>query len=318
MGEGKSSVIVPMMVSALSTGTALTRVVVLKSLSKQMFHLLVGRLGALVNRRVFYLPFSRQTNLEGGALQVLQKLLQQCAEQGGVLLAQPEHVLSLKLMTVDTCISSIERRSLSTRAIELANLQMWLAEHARDILDESDELLSCQYQLIYTSGTQRHLDDAPDRWTTVQQTLSLLSTLLLPISRTHPREVEYLERGPGCFPALRLHQNSDGERNAWSDLKHRVAEHVLNGKLPNINLTFISAQEDRRALMDFMVNRPFSLSGLANVRRLTQGVWKGVLLLRGLLAMDVLRHVLTDKRFRVNYGLDLGRSLLAVPYAAKV
>jgi hypothetical protein len=47
---------------------------------------------------------------------------------------------------------------------------------------------------------------------------------------------------------------------------------------------------------------------------------KGILLLRGLL-MDgegILGYVLKERRWRVDYGLDSSRTLLAVPYRAKV
>ena len=47
---------------------------------------------------------------------------------------------------------------------------------------------------------------------------------------------------------------------------------------------------------------------------------KGILLLRGLL-MDgegILGYVLKERRWRVDYGLDPSRTLLAVPYRAKV
>ena len=49
-------------------------------------------------------------------------------------------------------------------------------------------------------------------------------------------------------------------------------------------------------------------------------LFKGILLLRGLL-MDgegILGYVLKERRWRVDYGLDLSRTLLAVPYRAKV
>lgn len=42
-----------------------------------------------------------------------------------------------------------------------------------------------------------------------------------------------------------------------------------------------------------------------------------ILLLRGLFAAGVLEFVFAKKRWRVNYGLDLSRSKLAVPYHAK-
>ncbi|KAK0446443.1 uncharacterized protein EV420DRAFT_1570635 [Desarmillaria tabescens] len=63
MGEGKSSVIIPMAAAALAQGKALVRVVVLKPLTNQMFQLLVERLSGLLNRRIFYMPFSRQLDI---------------------------------------------------------------------------------------------------------------------------------------------------------------------------------------------------------------------------------------------------------------
>jgi len=46
----------------------------------------------------------------------------------------------------------------------------------------------------------------------------------------------------------------------------------------------------------------------------------GVLLLRGLLldSQGILGYVLKERRWRVDYGLDIRRTLLAVPYRAKV
>ncbi len=46
--------------------------------------------------------------------------------------------------------------------------------------------------------------------------------------------------------------------------------------------------------------------------------WKCLLVLRGLLAHGILEYCLSSRRWRVDYGLDLKRSLLAVPYRAKV
>lgn len=74
MGEGKSSVIAPMVASALADGQRFVRVIVLKSLSNQMFQSLVQRLSGLVNRRVFYMPFSRNRKLEPGQIKLVQGL----------------------------------------------------------------------------------------------------------------------------------------------------------------------------------------------------------------------------------------------------
>ena len=49
----------------------------------------------------------------------------------------------------------------------------------------------------------------------------------------------------------------------------------------------------------------------------TQFTKMSLLLLRGFFAAGVLEFVFAKKRWRVNYGLDLSRSMVAVPYHAK-
>lgn len=58
MGEGKSSVIVPIVAVALANSDQLVRVIVPKALTAQVFRLLVDRLGVLTNRRIYFVPFS--------------------------------------------------------------------------------------------------------------------------------------------------------------------------------------------------------------------------------------------------------------------
>jgi hypothetical protein len=312
MGEGKSSVIVPMTVCALADGVKLVRIIALKSLSVQMFHLLVSRVGSLLDRRVYFFPFSRQVNLGGSNLGSIMSLLRQCAREGGILLAQPEHLLSLKLLTQDQRLSSAEDPSSKDAANQLEEIDEYLRSNSRDVFDESDELLDVRYQLIYTMGEQQHLDNAPSRWTTTQQVLSIVGDRIndLPVSCR-----EYHDRGNGAFPEIRILQTSQ-TADAVDTLKREIAEAVLAGKLQNINLAHISSRADKELMIGFLTKR--EVLDWERVQVLCGGIWKGVLLLRGLLAFDVLSHVLTEKRHRVNYGLDLKRSLLAVPYSAKV
>jgi hypothetical protein len=312
MGEGKSSVIVPMTVCALADGVKLVRIIALKSLSVQMFHLLVSRVGSLLDRRVYFFPFSRQVNLGGSNLGSIMSLLRQCAREGGILLAQPEHLLSLKLLTQDQRLSSAEDPSSKDAANQLEEIDEYLRSNSRDVFDESDELLDVRYQLIYTMGEQQHLDNAPSRWTTTQQVLSVVGDRIgdLPVSCR-----EYHHRGDGAFPEIRILQTSESAE-AVDTLKRKIAKDVLAGKLQNINLAHISSRADKELMIDFLTQR--KVLDWERVQVLCDGIWKGVLLLRGLLAFDVLSHVLIEKRHRVNYGLDLKRSLLAVPYSAKV
>jgi hypothetical protein len=109
MGEGKSSVIIPIAAAALADGKQLVRVIVPKALTVQMFELLVARLGGLANRPIYHLPFSRTPEDDGfGRLQIddIPKLMSQCMAERGILLVQPEHVVSLKLMSVEAQIGA--------------------------------------------------------------------------------------------------------------------------------------------------------------------------------------------------------------------
>jgi hypothetical protein len=320
MGEGKSSVITPMVVADLADGYKLVRLVVLKALSGQMHALLVNRLGGLVNRRVFYLPFHRQLDLRGNNLQLIENLLQECACVGGVLLAQPEHILSMKLMSVDLRLNAIHNPEQLPIAERVMAIQTWVDANCRQLLDESDELLHVQYQLVYTFGDQQPLDDSPDRWVTIMDMLNLVtqSDTLPRLMEDFPGCIQYNQRGHGRFPLLRLLRNPEHEDEVWSALTQDLAHAVLAGRVQNINLTHISSDNDIRLLTQFFTTQDISDQVLLEVERLCQGSWKAALLVRGLLACNVLRHVLADKRHRVNYGLDLKRSLLAVPYSAKV
>ena len=121
MGEGKSSVIIPIAAAALADGKQLVRVIVPKALTAQMFESLVSRLGGLANRPIYHLPFSRTPEYDDYnkviSLQIggLRKLMRLCMAERGILLVQPEHVLSLKLKSVEeqTCKAQLMTNPLT-------------------------------------------------------------------------------------------------------------------------------------------------------------------------------------------------------------
>jgi hypothetical protein len=317
MGEGKSSVIIPMVVTAVANGQRFARVIVLKALSAQMFHLLVARLGGLVNRRVYYMPFSRQVDLSSSQnVDVIHSLLRRCVHEGGVMLAQPEHVLSFKLMSIDRRLhgkSSKDSHSLS----KLEALQSLMVSLSRDILDEADAVLDIKYQLVYTSGTQRSLDDSPDRWVIIQQLLSLTASSMADLKNTFPNDIDYRPIALERFPIIRILQTPALDR-VMEAITNRIGQMILDGSVSNINLSFISEDRDRLLLLRFLTCRLVDVKEVEKARALCGTAWKGCLLIRGMLAFGVLEHVLKDKRYRVNYGLCTKRSQLAVPYSAKV
>ncbi|CAE6459581.1 unnamed protein product [Rhizoctonia solani] len=314
MGEGKSSVIVPIVASSLANSSRLVRVVVLKPLWRQMFELLVNRLSGLSNRRVYYLPFGRHINIDSANAIKLRNLYEECMREGGILLAQPEHILSFKLMGIDRLISSNEPGDIVV-AKSLRNMQSWLNTHSRDILDESDEILHVRYQLVYTAGQQQPLDDHPDRWTTTQQFLRLTATHVKILQQEYPDSVSYKKKDGGQFPSLRIMPDCSTE--VEKKLISAIAADVQNGRLPNLNCDSIHPSS-RNVLLDFLVNDHLPYHQYELLRNnCDSAIWKGLLLIRGLLASGILVFTLKRKHYRVDYGLDLSRTLLAVPYRAK-
>ncbi|KAG8690421.1 hypothetical protein FRC11_011666 [Ceratobasidium sp. 423] len=314
MGEGKSSVIVPIIASCLADSSRLVRVVVLKPLWRQMFELLVNRLSSLSNRRIYYLPFGRHIQIDSVGARKLRYLYEECMREGGILLAQPEHILSFKLMGIDRLISSGTSIEAAV-ANDLRNMQGWLKDHTRDILDESDEVLHVRYQLVYTVGEQQPLDDHPDRWTTTQHILHLAATHIKTLQKDYPDSVLYTHKACGQFPTLRILPDCQVELE--KKLISAIANRVLDGQIPSLNCDRLPPPI-KTALHEFFTNNelPYPTYDFLQ-RNCDPTIWKGLLLVRGLLASGILIFALKRKHYRVDYGLDLNRSFLAVPYRAK-
>ncbi|KAG1893015.1 uncharacterized protein F5891DRAFT_1209340, partial [Suillus fuscotomentosus] len=315
MGEGKSSVIVPICCAALADRSNLVRVVVLKPLVVQMFQLLVERIGGLTNRRIFYLPFSRSLHITSNHASTIQSLFEECKAIGGILVTQPDHILSFKLMTVEQQLpapTNAVEQSSAELAVPLLNTQRWLDKHTRDILDESDELLHVRFQLVYTMGDQQHLEGYPDRWTTTQQVMTLVAKHARPLHQEFPLGVEFQPGVTGTFPLKVL------DARAAEKLIMLVCDDILDSNLPNFAFGHVP-RHMKDSIREYLTLSTIGPQLLHNVRNYCAGssLWNGLLLIRGLLAHGILIYTLKDRRWRVDYGLDPQRTMLAVPYRAK-
>ena len=315
MGEGKSSVIVPFVAATLADGSNLARIVTLKPLSNQMFQLLFGRLSGLADRRIFYVPFSRNLRMTASVVQHITTLYRQCVDEGGVLVVQPEHLLSLKLMSIDTLIASQDDHEKLPTARPLEDLQRWLDKVSRDVLDESDEILHVRYQLVYTAGEQMPVEDHPNRWSTTQQVFGLLRKHAEKLHDCFPRLFE-LDQAQTGFPTMRILGPG-----VSAEISSLIAEDVLGGSLSTLSFAVLSPQI-REATRRFITKKDVSVKDRKLIYSRCAGttLWSGILLLRGLLVEGegILSYVLKERRWRVDYGLHPIRTLLAVPYRAKV
>ena len=306
MGQGKSSVIVPAIAAVLADGVNLARVIVLKPLAKQMWHILIRKLGGLLDRRILYLPTSRSMMLDIHKAEKFRAVYEECQQSGSILLLQPEHLLSFELMGLEQCLSN---NSDVSRV--LTDTQSWLDGCSRDILDESDEILSVRFELIYTIGLQRAIEFSPDRWRLIQDVLDLICIKAPIVHELHPLGLELKNVRNGAFPRIRILKPVGGDT-----LLQLVARQICKDGLRGLNVWHLS-DEDKMSLCAFLVG-PQSKRDIARILGLDNSyvLRSSLLLLRGLFK-GILMFAFSQKRWRVNYGLDTSRSMLAVPFHAK-
>ncbi|KAI3390839.1 hypothetical protein diail_8557 [Diaporthe ilicicola] len=313
MGEGKSSVIVPMIAAALADGSRLVRVIVTKPQFKQMHQILVLKLAGMLGRRIYHLPISRNIRLDGSEVSKIWRIILECQKYGGVLLVQPEHLLSFQLMGLEQQISMS-----NGIGHKLLRIQTWLDNNSRDIIDESDENFSVKFELVYTIGQQRPIEHSPKRWTIIQQVLGLVKEISHEISKQSPKSVELSGHGETSrFPRIRILDAFGSE-----ELLKRLAERICSEGLDGFP---ISRQPEgrRRAVQRYISKSLLSEAEINAVEK--SAFWRDsvintLLMLRGLVAQGIIAFSLGQKRWRVNYGIDYNRdprTRLAVPFRAK-
>lgn len=312
MGEGKSSVIAPIVTLALADKCRLVRVVVGKPQSRQMFQMLLSKLGGLVNRRIFHLPFSRALKLDKNHTKAILEECRLCMETRGIMLVQPEHILSFKLMGLESVIAGNDAIGRS-----LLGTQHFFDAHSRDIVDESDENFSVKFELIYTMGNQTPIDFSPERWIVIQNVLELVREHVSAVKQDLPLSMELSERHRGAFPRVRLLK-----ADATKMLLHHVADVILTRGLPGFpipRLPLVYREAVKRYIMQPQLSRA-EAQQVEDSAFWTESIKTYALLLRGLFAKGILEFSFGQKRWRVNYGLDKTRrppTKLAVPYRAK-
>ena len=309
MGQGKSSVIIPMIAAILADRKRLFRVIVPKPLLLQMAQLLQIRLGGLLGRTIKHVPFSRRSSTSRDNIRAYVAIHQECLNAKGVILALPEHLLSFKLSGLQQLSSErLEDAAVMMRA------QSWLVSKFRDVLDECDYSLAVKTQLVYPSGTQRTVDGHPHRWKVVESVLSLVKRAAEQLQLENPRSIEITGRGSsGRFPAIHFLQDAVKET-----LIQCITTSVCKGEgelLPINDCT----NHELQAINDLLHKQRFTKEELPVVVDLfkdRQPARQGVLLLRGLLVHRILLMAL-GRRWNVQYGLHPKRDPVAVPYHAK-
>ncbi|CAF1612201.1 unnamed protein product, partial [Rotaria sordida] len=265
MGEGKTSVILPMLAASLaSSDSSLVRIVVLKSLFPTNYQSLRCKLGGLLNRRIFSFLCRRDMNFNEKQINHIFNRLKQGLHNCDVILTSPEDILSFDLLTIDKC-----RRNEFDVGRSMLTVQRWLKLFARDVLDESDEILHVKYQLVYTVGSQQNVDGGAERWNIIQTVLYLVKKHALSISKCVSEEVCY--KSPprkSAFPEFRLQSHQP-----FLLLCEIVANDWLNQKSYR--------HEDKKIILSFILATNSSIEQLDN--KFSQHDIQQFLIIRGLL-----------------------------------
>ncbi|KAJ0272112.1 hypothetical protein COL940_010631 [Colletotrichum noveboracense] len=312
MGEGKSSVILPIVAAALADGSRIVRIFVSKPQSKQTQQMLESQLGGLVNRRLYHLPFSRATRVGPAEAEALALICIECMTSGGILLVQPEHTLSFQLMGVETAING--KMDVSRPLIRLKD---FMDRKARDIVDESDENFSVKFELVYTVGTQQSIEHSPDRWICIHHVLGIVRGAIAEVEKSYPDSVDLSPGRPGCFPRLRILRD-----DAKDKLANLVSRQLSQEGSPGLPMA-TQPRKVQSAVLEYITKSSLSQAEIEAVEK--SSLWSPLtrntlLLFRGLLASQILAFVFCQKRWKVDYGLDPTRNpitQLAVPYRAK-
>ncbi|CAJ2514317.1 Uu.00g024360.m01.CDS01 [Anthostomella pinea] len=318
MGEGKSSVIVQIVAVHLADGTRLVCVIVAKPQSKQMRHMLVTKLGGLLDRQVHFLPFSRSVIMDHQKLELIRNMLQSCMTNGGVLMIQPEEVLSFKLMGLELVGTNTTGRSDAALGKGMVRLQQYVEDHSRYIIDESDENFSVKFELVYTIGMQKAIDMSPERWIIIQEVLGLINSYASEAMHQHPDGILRAPGRNGQFPLLRFLRVA-----AADSLLQSVARHIRDKGIHGLALAHQSSQV-RQIVFKYitqvgMDEDDVRLGETGRHGFFSDKIRNVLYLLKGLFVGGVLAFAFGQKRWRVNYGIAK-RSLptmLAVPYRAK-
>ncbi|PYI17507.1 hypothetical protein BO99DRAFT_434398 [Aspergillus violaceofuscus CBS 115571] len=287
MGEGKTTVITAMAALSLADGSEIC---------------LGWNLGPAVNQ----IPFSRATPIDKGMIRNLRTIYEECKRSRGVLLTLPEQILSFRLVGLDLVSRDL---ALAQEAIQL---ERFIQQTCRNIIDESDENLDPKFQLVYTMGTQQCLDGSSDRWQMAQSLLTLVEDQASGLHSRAPSLLD-LERRGVRFPIVHFLKPGTVEivielmlqtlfENGLPGLPlHCWPQYIYDSACRFVSVTSVTSQ-DERTLRD-------AFAGGVIMNRL--------LVLRGLLAHGIFQFALSGKRWNVDYGLHPSRCMMAVPFRAR-
>jgi hypothetical protein len=231
-----------------------------------------------------------------------------------LLVTVPEHRLSLENKAFE---------ALYKKDYRLGRVLLGLIHNfklVRDFVDESDEIGSPKYQLVYPLGSPHDLDGSEIRClihAAVLQSVSRHSKYLFDCYGGTAVEMVKFEHNDYQYSTIRL-LNGPLLKEVYDRLCQLVVKDILTDKVPQKNGLKLRMKQDEldvwKRCVDGESIKLFEISNsLKSVKLLNSA-----LILRGILSHKILK-LLLQKRVRVEYGCNPFRPgyQLAVPYRYK-
>ena len=319
MGEGKTRVILPMLIlywgSAAQRRESVVRLHFLRQLIEEGFAFLHGQLSrSVLQIKLFLMPFHRGIKLDVPTVRRMHEHVLMCQMSGGCMVLAREHRQSLQLKTNELKLLSPE-----TSGDIVAELNLMKKRKYLDMLDESDELLHYRDELVYAVGEAEQLPGASSRWAAAEAVLLALKhdhevQSILHSSNLHVRDTAGHEDASETFPKIRLLVGQELER-AVQPLQLAIAEYVMNN--PPYAMCWMKRipATDREKMIQYMCNP--ALKDKCRKHAAWRDHEDDLLALRGLLSYSILFYCL-QLRHSVNYGVNRvdGKKRSAVPFKA--
>ncbi|KAL2826898.1 hypothetical protein BJY01DRAFT_255875 [Aspergillus pseudoustus] len=306
MGQGKTSVVTPMVLCALADGKTLVRLVVPESLLLQTAQMIQSRLGDLVGREILHIPFARRSPTLPDSICKYRAFHEETLQRYGIMLTVPQHVLSFRLNGFQ-CLEDYRFESAGA----IFSTQSWMADVCRDVIDECDFSLAVKTQLIYPSGSQALVDGHPQRWKIAHLLLGMVQRLALELHSLFPSSVNVVQRAGGVFPFIHI-LRPDVE----DQLLHMLVDELCSERSPILaSCRTCDWQTLKRFILHTDKGDVIEDTVCTNFEN-EQTSLKTLFLLRGLIGQGIIL-VCLKKRWNVQYGLHRARSPIAVPFLAK-
>ncbi|KAF3925709.1 hypothetical protein AA313_de0204157 [Arthrobotrys entomopaga] len=158
------------------------------------------------------------------------------------------------------------------------------------------------------------MDNQPYRWLDLLKVFDVVNAQIPEFHTKFPQGFEVVTKHESCFPYLRILQ-----LKASDALMKAVAVELVFGDVPGRQWFATINPEHRKLILKFVTEKQIADEEMVQIKEILRGgnMWSAALLFRGLIAHDILRYCLQEKRWRVDYGAQFDRTLLAVPYKAK-